>query len=164
MVSEWHLRIQLICMKMVGNALSNSHRFPDVNLVVTKAGSRGLDRNLQGAFPHALYTTGPWLLTAAAIDTRVHQGYQFTDRSRSPRGQYNSSIRGQHVWECNSLHDKSILCVLRYNSFWNGPCGVCGYISVADLVVQGASLTHWIIIVFLSREKQVRNMKNALTH
>ena len=30
-----------------------------LNLVVTNAGSRGLDRNLQGAFPHALYTTGP---------------------------------------------------------------------------------------------------------
>ena len=29
MVSEWHLRIQLICMKMVGNALSNSYWFPD---------------------------------------------------------------------------------------------------------------------------------------
>ena len=29
MVSEWHLRMHLICMKMVGNTLSNSHRFPD---------------------------------------------------------------------------------------------------------------------------------------
>ena len=94
--------------------------------------------------------------------TRVHQGYQFTGRSRSPRRRYDSSIRGRHVWECNSLYVKSILCVLQYNSFWNGPCGVCGYISVADLVVQGASLTHRIIIVFLSREKQVRNTKNAL--